>query len=493
MGRSRKPTRGSDRGRPPAGSALRWVLITGVTLLALLFFSLFGLTLWLKNYRNSEAFRTWLTKNVAAALKSDARLADFKWEGSSVYADGFQSRGYEDAPVARIELAGLRATFGGIRERQWSIPEATANRVTVEFSRDRLAGDFPQPPGSAAAAPASGGGVPSWLRRFIPTRFDLGEARVSSTHLRVLNRAGENSFQLRNVRSRFEPEPDGAWKISGAGGDLFLPGWPEMKIDSFALRSRGHELFLNQAAVDLYQDARVTATGTMAFATPAEMDLELRIANLDVQHVLTPEWKEKLSGRLHGTVRLAGRPGAEGGLAQSGDLHLKDGLLTAIPLLESIAAYTRNDRFKRLALNETSADFEKRGDLIQLRNLVVQSDGLSRLEGSLTIQGRAIDGNFQLGVTPGTLRWIPGAERTVFTQAEDGFLFTSVQVSGTLDNPKENLSARLIGAAVESLVEDAPQKALDTARDAMRDPAAAPGTLIDQGKKVLDSLVPLLK
>ena len=60
MSRFRKKTGETSRRKKNPGSALKWILITGLTILALLFFGLFGLTLWLKNYRNSEAFRSFL-------------------------------------------------------------------------------------------------------------------------------------------------------------------------------------------------------------------------------------------------------------------------------------------------------------------------------------------------------------------------------------------------------------------------------------------------
>src|SRR5690606_17290344 len=130
------------------------------------------------------------------------------------------------------------------------------------------------------------------------------------------------------------------------------------------------------------------------------------------------------------------------------------------------------------------------GDRIEITDLVLQSDGLTRLEGSFVLKDRQItEGQFRLGVTPGTLRWIPGAEQKVFTHAENGFLWTPLEISGSLDQPRENLSARLAGGAVESLVEDAPRQATDAAKKILRDPSST----IDTGKKLLDSLVPLLK
>ena len=177
-------------------------------------------------------------------------------------------------------------------------------------------------------------------------------------------------------------------------------------------------------------------------------------------------------------------------LTTKGTLHLKDGVIESLSMLKLIADYTKMQRFKRLALHKVSADFVIKGNRLEISNLILQSDGLTRLEGTFIVEDRKIiKGQFLLGVTPGTLRWIPGAKQKVFTNSKNGFLWTPLEITGTLDEPRENLSARLAGAAVESLVKDAPKEAIDTAKKLLIDPSST----INIGKKLLGSLIPLLK
>ena len=61
----------------------------------------------------------------------------------------------------------------------------------------------------------------------------------------------------------------------------------------------------------------IAAKGTVTFATPTELNLELQIANLDVKEVLNAKWKDKLSGRIHGNIDLRGRLGPEGELGDN--------------------------------------------------------------------------------------------------------------------------------------------------------------------------------
>ena len=58
---------------------------------------------------------------------------------------------------------------------------------------------------------------------------------------------------------------------------------------------------------------------------------------------------------------------------------------------------------------------------------------------------------------------------------------------------REDLTSRLAVAAAGQLVEDVGNSAVDTATEAIRNPTSVPGNVIDEGKKLIDTLVPLLK
>ncbi|HEY8960655.1 MAG TPA: hypothetical protein VIM57_00515, partial [Luteolibacter sp.] len=81
------------------------------------------------------------------------------------------------------------------------------------------------------------------------------------------------------------------------------------------------------------------------------------------------------------------------------------------------------------------------------RDLVIASEGLVRIEGTLAVRDRRLDGSFRLGLAPGTLAQIPGAETDVFLPGERGLLWAPLRITGTLDDPKEDLTSRLIAAA----------------------------------------------
>jgi len=151
-------------------------------------------------------------------------------------------------------------------------------------------------------------------------------------------------------------------------------------------------------------------------------------------------------------------------------------------MLEEVATFTQLPQFKRMPLQEFSGDYTWVDGQLTLTNMVAESKGLLRLEGScvLAADGK-IEGTVRLGVTPQTLQWMPGSRERVFTIAQNGYLWTDVHVSGTLQNMQEDLSARLANALKNEVIQTGKQLL-----DVLPVPAA------DAAKKAVDTLTPLI-
>ena len=170
--------------------------------------------------------------------------------------------------------------------------------------------------------------------------------------------------------------------------------------------------------------------------------------------LLSKDWAKHLTGNLVSSfviTRLSTGPLAKG------TLTINNGVLTALPILDSLAAYADTRRFRVLALNEAHCDWRWQADAVTFTNLVLASESLIRLEGRLVIRGRQLDGSFRLGLAPGTLAAIPGAETDVFLAGERNLRWTPLHISGTLDDPKEDLTERLVAAAENRMFDVLPE------------------------------------
>ena len=469
---------------------LKFVLIGGGIILVLLVAGLLFAKSSLNGWLHGEGFRDWLAKRAAKVLRSEVTLAELTWTGSEVYAASFSALGSEEAAFAKLGLDGVRAKMGGIRDKAFRVPEVTVNRLNLEFSHPR---NGTSPEGlTGDEGEGSGPTLPSWLSDFAPNRVEMGKIIVSTANVSVLKPEGP-VFLLSGVQSTLEPDFDtGLWEISGKGGKIVVPDQPEIRLNDLGLRWRGSEIFLDRCSLGIYKEGHISGTGEIGFDEGGRFDVDLEISSIDVDELVTGDWRDRLAGVIHGPVHITGAPGA---LAYEGTLNVTDGVIESIPVLKRIAQYTRSERFNRLVLNETKTDFKSAGERVELRNLVIQSDGLVRIEGQIDLVGDLLSGDLKVGVTPGTMRWIPGAERLVFVEDRDGFRWAPLRLSGTTAEPKEDLSARLIAAAGEAIFSELPGGLLEGAQELLK-PGADPtksGEIIDQGKKVFDLLSPFLK
>lgn len=441
---------------------------------------------WLKG----DEFRDLLVKKAGVVLRSEIEISDMTWQGSEFYSDKFRAAGYEDAAFSELGLDGVWAAFGGIQEQAVMVPTVTVNRMNLLFSDKR--GKRPIGIEDEEIA-VSGPELPSFLARFIPNRVDLREISVSSASVLVVDESqGTKPFELTGVRGKFDPDLEtGMWEISGQGGKLRLPDQPEIQLKDLAMRWCETELFIDRCALGIYEQGHVDGSGEISFEGDGDFDLDLEISSIDVDDLLEGEWKERVNGTIEGPVMITGRPGT---FLYEGTLNVVDAVVENIPVLTVIATYTRNDQFEHLTLSHAKTDFQSDGEIVGLRNLELQADGLMRVEGDIDIKGEQIAGMLQVGVTPGTLRWIPGAENLVFVEKRDGFLWAPMTLQGTLSEPQEDLSGRLIAAAGEAILKELPEGLLNEAQKFLDPSGESPdGSIINQGKGLLDTLSPFLK
>lgn len=187
--------------------------------------------------------------------------------------------------------------------------------------------------------------------------------------------------------------------------------------------------------------------------------------------VLEGHWKKHVQGSVSGGIDLRG--GRDGVTHVAGLARLQGGMLTGLPVLDRLALFCGSSRFRNLPLHEASAQFSYQESAWHISNILVESENLVRVEGWLEIgKGGALTGRLQVGLrADGLWKALPGFS-DVFSVSRQGaggnLAWANVNIGGTLDNPSEDLSARLIKAAGNRLTEIGMGKAAEVADVAAR-------------------------
>ena len=448
----------------------------------------------IRSYLHSDGFRAMLSTQVSGALDVEGAFGPLRWDGLAARTTGFEAVG--EGPLMAIKAEDVRTEIGlgGIRDGYWLIKGSAARRLEVEFdARTTEDGEVSHeldvdPPDLDEPDPEEE------KRGWLPTELRYDTVDVADFSARVILDNGE--LHLRNHRVRLsDVGGNEALDVDVRGGTIATPlEWlPELRLNEVVGRHQGDSFFLTNAGFGIFsRGALETAgewhgeSGTYAF--------QGTLRGIQCSDLLDEDWARRVSGNLRGdfTVHDAGS-----GPVATGSLEMREGVVSALPLLDSLSAYADTRRFREITLHEARCDWEWADGTLTIRNLRLASDGLIRLEGAISIaENGDLDGNFRLGLLPGTLARIPGAERIVFRPGENGLLWAPLRISGNINSPREDLTAQLIAAAgarmfeilpetgervlrnTGRLLQDLQPDALDRAMDVI-------GTGSDTGRKII--------
>jgi len=406
---------------------------------------------WLDSYLRGSEFRRFIAERIGDTLRADAEVAPLAFNGLDVYTEGVKAQGFEEAAfaTARIDNARMKFSLRRFFEKVWQVEDVQIERVTMKLDGTRRTAP-PKPPTATPRPPRSG---PGWL----PNRFEIASALIREVNL-DWGHTPETSGGLHRVELRAS-FAEKSWQLQGHGGDLTTPGMPPLELVETRLRQRERDLFIQSANFNARGGGTISATGEVHFDD--KVDVQARLAGIDIQPLLPEDWRAKLYGRASGEIRVQSPLPVKGPVTVSGSLQLREGRLEALPVLNQIALFTRTQQFRQMPLTEASAEFRRERDRLQVTKLVAESAGLMRIEGDFAVALGQIDGTFQVGVAPTTLQWVPGSQERVFTVARGSYVWTTMRLTGPVDSPKEDLSGRLATAAGEAIVE----KVENTAKD----------------------------
>jgi len=393
------------------------------------------------SYIHSDEFRDGMSEKVGDLMGVDGEFGQFEWSGMHGKNEGFVAK--SDGALVSIEGESIQmdVDVNFVRRDVWKLRDVQVGTGRVEVD---LRKDFNDPIEREAKAEG-------FLEKWLPKKAELVNAEVSRAGALLRTEGGD--YEVKGVQVDVKAARGGYFaKLSG--GEVSLP-YDILKAAEFR---EGEVLFLDnrlaidRAEFDFFDSGKLNLDGEIDFNKETSGYLINGVlSGLKCSDVISEDWKQKLKGDLSGRFIVKPQSGKEPLIR--GAVKLVDGTLTALPVLDHVAAFTRVRDFKKLKIAKFSCDFKKYGELLELSNMELHCDRLMRIEGDLSVRGEKLAGRFEVGLMPGVLRHIPGAEEKVFLRGKDGMSWASVEIGGTVDNMTEDLTGRMIAAAGERMFE----------------------------------------
>jgi hypothetical protein len=433
----------------PQGALLPWCLGGGLLAAVAVFFAAEA---WLNSYLASEAFRGKTEAALGRALKAEARLAPLERQGTTLAFEALQLHGGPAAHFASADLSGIRAEvdLSGLWQRLWRVQHLGFQRLHVDLNKSAppLAGAGADREAIPGAAPAAGPPVPSAPRGFLAALLP-NRARIATLHT---DRASFSlaGAELRQSRLTAHPsEADAGWDAVLESGELNAPGLPAIELQEakVALRQGGGVLRSSRLLVKKGGQASVSGE----WSANGGRDFHAKLENIVAEPFLPVWWQTRLSGLLQGSLRF--QRGATDPGTLSGELRLTGGKLEAFPLLSQLDSFVGSPRFRQVALKTAFAKIKRSPGRTELTELDLDADGILRIQGTVLVENGTLNGRMQLGIPPSIIQWLPGARTKLFGEPRDGYVWTPFTLTGPVEQPVEDLTPRLAGAAVEAVTD----------------------------------------
>ena len=448
----------------------KFLVLLGVFLLLALALGYAGLRVYL----HSEGFRKFLSAEVSKAVKVVGTFSSFRWDGLTVETERFEATGEGMIVSVGADQISTEVGFGALSKGAWELKQTRVSRLEVGLDFTKKEEAPPEVTQSVTKRKQAG-----WL----PSKVGLESVAIGELVIRA--KTSDGDIAARGMKVRLEPiSTKGAYEgeITGGTIDLAKTRLPPIRLEKIRGSFRDGSAFITSADLRAWDSGRIDAfgewdskTGTYAF----EGDLD----GVKCDEVFNENWARRFTGDLSSTFSLKNNSGK---MAANGKLTIRNGTLTALPMLDALAAYADTRRFRIIQLSDARTKWQYSDGVFLFTDFVMASEGLIRLEGDFSIKGKAIDGLFRLGLVPGTLASIPGAETDVFLPGERGLLWAPIRITGTLDDPKEDLTDRLVLAAgmrMFDVIPDSGERVLKFTKSVLGE---TPDKVIDRGLKVID-------
>jgi hypothetical protein len=385
----------------------------------------------LTHYIEGDAFRAAMEKETAKGLHfPECRYSPIRRASAfTAQTESFETQNGVKA-MKSLDAHGITATFDplGVFVRQWRFTDVRVQSGDVEIQI------YKANPEAVAPKP--------WFAIFLPNRVYL--KRIETPQANVTWRFRGEQAGFFGTQLLITPHgPD--FEYFATGGRLKMALLPDLDL------RRAH-LLITKTLLTLY-DIGLASNSSSAESIHAQanasigkdksVDLRANVDHVPIRSWLPAEWKEHLAGYAFGDLHWAGQDPKLESSSGEGSLRVSNGRIDNLPVLEKLAELSQKKSFEHLALSDCSLRFGWKYPRIDIENIAIEERGKFRIEGEMSIEQRRLRGTIRLGLTREYLDWLPNPEE-VFSREQGDYLWTNVHLSGTIDDPRQDLSSRII-------------------------------------------------
>lgn len=435
-----------------SGRAKLWVLwavagsLGGLLVLGIL--TAVFLPIFVTQWLGGDQFRDLASRQISVLLKTEGELKPLEWSSFSVYSEGFSSR--SDAPGPwRWNLKEIRTEIS---------PRLLMDRILrfseISIEELRLApGDLSAK--AQAEPPSSSAKASSELFRDV----QVGSIKVSSVHLPPSGTTA--GWGIRGMQVVAQPSKQRT-DFSLRDGEIITPfPWlGNLQLASAKGRYADPTIYLTSLSAKASQGGGLEASGEYQAGPSSRAQGRITWDRLTIPGGKIGLGLFEIPARVSGEFIL--QEIQPGGPVGHGQIRLVDARLEPGPGSETILGLlgllTGESRFRGCPLTTAQAKWSTQPGLYDVSEIEVEAPGLLRAQGQVQVLGDKLSGQIQLGLERNLgsrANLLTGSE--CFRREEGGFFYETINLSGSLENPQNDLKAKLTSAMARTAVRTSAQ------------------------------------
>jgi hypothetical protein len=425
-----------------------------VILAALILCLLLGGAIALYSFVHSDACSGWLAHRLNHSLRIDGKLQPISWNGLSFSSSGYSGTGRPKSRVSSLDASNISAHLNWpmLLARTWDLDQVSVEKATV------YVGKMVQNPEQQKTSTSSSG---INLPHLITFDFQIGRIAINQGNLHWS--AGPDELgELLGTKVIAIRRGEDAWEVSASGGKAQHSGLPPVTLESLAASTESKGVTITQGKLLGENGGMISFNGFVALDEERASRLHTEFSGISIND-LYPETLH-LNGIASGTADYSGTIQREDTGTITASLHVDKMRVDWSVFLGKIGPFIKTSAMNDWALDSVDTQIVYRGEHMEFSNLVAKYQDQARIEGTGTIDSGQINATLSIGLSATILKWLPGVQQKVFTEQRDGLYWAPMQLTGTPQNPKEDLSKRIASALQESVG----QELKDQAKDAIK-------------------------
>lgn len=189
-------------------------------------------------------------------------------------------------------------------------------------------------------------------------------------------------------------------------------------------------------------EGRIRVRGQAGLKQDKSLSVTMNFSQIPVDPWIPEAWASLFRGEASGEVSWEGRDMKLESSAGRGAFRIEGGRVSGAPFLDQAAALTGKKSIEEIELSRFSLQFEWKFPRVEVEQIEIEAQGAFSIRGKVLIDNQRLAGSVQLGTTRKYLEWLPRAEE-IFARERDGYLWTTVNLAGTVQQPQEDLSPRV--------------------------------------------------